>query len=321
MEKKKIEMNIAPIDNLFSTQEERDNANLEKVIDIKISEIDDFDKHPFKVNGNELDEMIESIKEKGILSPALVRKKENGRYEMISGHRRKKASELANLDTIPCIVRELSDDEATIIMVDSNLQREQVLPSERAFAYKLKMEALNHQGKRTDLTSCQVGTKLSTAKKIGKKLGDSERQVYRFIRLTHLLPKLLEYVDNSVLKEKEKLSIALSPAVEISFLTKEEQQCLLDYIDFNQITPSVEQAIKLRNMSANKVFTVEKMEALLDESKPNETPKLKISMNKLNHVLPRNLRNDREREEYIIKAVEWYDQYQKRQKEKKSHER
>lgn len=318
MKKKELEMKIAPIDNLFSTQEERDNANLEKVVDIKISEIDDFSKHPFKVNSDELDEMIESIKEKGILSPALVRKKENGRYEMISGHRRKKASELANLDTIPCIVRELSDDEAIIIMVDSNLQREIVLPSEKAFAYKMKLEAISHQGKET---SRQVGEKLLSVDLLGKKQGDSGRQVQRFIRLTYLLPKLLEYVDNSIIKNKAMPSIALSPAVEISFLRREEQQSVLDYIDFNQITPSVEQAIKLKEMSQKKLFTVEKMESLLDESKPNATPQLRISMNKLNHVLPRNLRNDREREEYVIKAVEWYDQYQKRQKAKQSHER
>lgn len=316
MEKTESRMRLPKVDSLFTTQEERDSFNLEKVVDISISDIDDFPNHPFKVIINdELREMSESIKEKGVLSPALVRKKANGKYEMISGHRRKKASELANLSTIPCIVRNLSDEEATIIMVDSNLQREKVLPSERAFAYKMKLEALNHQGKRNDLTSCQVGTKLPSAKELGQEYGDSERQVYRYIRLTYLIPKLLDYVDNYVIKDKDKVSIALSPAVEISYLTKEEQESLLDYIEMNEITPSQSQAIELKNMSQEKTFTVEKMEALLDEEKPNQTPTLKVSMNKLKNVLPRTLKNDREREEYVIKAVEFYDRYQKRVKE------
>lgn len=319
MEKTKLKINLKPLDDIFSTQEERDNANAEKVVKISIKDIDNFPNHPFNVEVN--DEMLESIKEKGVITPAIVRPKENGKYELISGHRRKKASEKLNLDTLPCIIRELTDDDATILMVDSNYQRERILPSEKAFAYKLKYDAMVHQGKRTDLTSCQVGTKLSTAAELGKEFGDSERTVFRFMRLTYLLPKLLEYVDNSVLKDKEVLSIALSPAVEISFLTKEEQKSLLDYIDFHQITPSQTQAIQLKDMSLDNVFTVEKMEALLNESKPNETPKLKVSMNRLNHVLPSTLKNDREREEYVIKAVEWYDKYQKRLKERNSQDR
>lgn len=322
MEKKKEKMYLPSIDDLFTTQKTRDEADLEKVVNIKLNDIDDFPEHPFKVIVNdELKDMAESIKEKGVLSPALVRKKEDGRYEMISGHRRKKASELANKDTIPCIVRELSDDEATIIMVDSNMQREKVLPSEKAFAYKMKIDALNHQGKRTDLTSCQVGTKLVSAKELSDEFGDSERQVYRYIRLTYLIPKLLEYVDNSIIKDKDKLSIALSPAVEISYLTKEEQQCLLDYIDFNQITPSQSQAIDLKEMSQNKTFTVKAMEDLLNEEKPNQTPTLRVSMNKLKNVLPSHLKNDREREDFVIKAVEWYDRYLKKVRERNDQDR
>jgi len=318
-------MHLPTLDDYFTTQEERDNAKLEKIININITDIDDFPEHPFKVIINdELKEMAESIKEKGVLSPALVRQKTDGRYEMISGHRRKKASELANKDTIPCIVRDLTDDEATIIMVDSNMQREKVLPSERAFAYKMKLEALNHQGKRNDLTSVEIAQKFQskTSRQIvAEQVGESEDKVRRYIRLTYLIPELLDYVDNSIIKDKDKLSIALSPAVEISYLTREEQQSLLDYIDFNQITPSQSQAISLKEMSQNKTFTVEKMEDLLNEEKPNQTPTLRVSMNKLRNVLPKELKNDREREDYVVKAVEFYDKYQKRMREKNSQER
>ncbi len=323
MEKKKEKMYLPSIDDLFTTQKTRDEADLEKVVNIKLNDIDDFPEHPFKVIVNdELKDMAESIKEKGVLSPALVRQKDDGRYEMISGHRRKKASELVNKDTIPCIVRDLTDDEATIIMVDSNMQREKVLPSEKAFAYKMKLDALSHQGKRTDLTSDQVGPKLSRSNEmLSNNVGESVSNIKRYIRLTYLIPELLDYVDNSIIKDKDKLSIALSPAVEISYLSKEEQQSLLDYIDFNQITPSQSQAISLKEMSQNKTFTVEKMEVLLNEEKPNQTPTLRVSMNKLRNVLPKELKNDREREDYVVKAVEFYDKYQKRMREKNSQER
>lgn len=325
MEERKSRMHLPTIDDFFTTEEERQSANLEKIRDIKISEIDDFPKHPFKIIiDDEMQNMVDSIKEKGILSPTLVRPKPDGRYEMISGHRRKKASEILELETIPCIVRELTDDEATIIMVDSNLQREILLPSEKAFAYKMKLDALNQQGKRNDLTCGQVGHKLKNIKsrdKLANEVSDSARKIQRYIRLTHLLPKLLEYVDNSVIKDTDKLKIALSPAVEISFLTKEEQKMLLDYIDINQLTPSYAQAIQLKEMSQNGKFTVEDMEKLLDMEKPNQIPKLPISMNRLKNVLPKELKNDREREDYVVKAVEFYDKYQKRMKEKYAKER
>ena len=206
-------------------------------------------------------------------------------------------------------------------MVDSNLQREKILPSEKAFAYKMKMDALSKQGIRTDLTSCPVGRKLSSAKILGNELGDSERQVYRFIRLTYLIPKLLEYVDNDVIKDKDRPSIALRPAVELSYLKEEDQQQLLDYIDFNMVTPSLAQAIKLREMSEKGTFNVDSMELLMEQEKPNQTPKLKVSMNRLSSVLPNNLKNDREREEYVIKAVEWYDRYLKHKQKERSQER
>ena len=212
-------MPLPKLDDLFTTEEERTNDKLEKVIDIKISDIDDFPDHPFKVIENEdMFNMRDSIKENGVLVPALVRQKPDGRYEMVSGHRRKYASQLANNETLPCIVRDLTDDEAVIIMVDSNLQREEILPSEKAFAYKMKLEALTHQGKRTDLTSAQVGEKLESkysVQLLAEEVGDSRSQIQRFIRLTALIPELLDLVD-----EKQ---IALSPAVELSFLKDEEQ--------------------------------------------------------------------------------------------------
>ena len=309
---KERKMYLPSVDDFFTTQEERDAEKLEKVVNISLSDIADFPKHPFKVDVNdEMQEMVESIKDKGVLVPAIVREKGNGKYEMVSGHRRKKASEILKLDTIPCIVRDLTDDEATIIMVDSNLQREKILPSERAYAYKLKMDAIKHQGKETSRP--MVG-KLETADIIGKDNQESGRQVQRYIRLTELVPELLKMVDNDVLGLTPK--IAFRPAVELSYLTKEEQGELVDIIDYNDCTPSLSQAINFKVLSQNKSLTVEKMEDIMSMEKPNQTPKLKVSMNRLKNVLPTSLRNDREREEYVIQAVEFYDKYQKKQREK-----
>ena len=317
MEKKENKMHLPSIDDIFTTQQERDEANLEKVVNISIKDIDDYPEHPFKVLVNdEMQEMVDSIKEKGVLVPAIVRQKADGRYEMISGHRRKKASELAELDTIPCIVRDLTDDEATIIMVDSNLQREKILPSEKAFAYKLKLEAMKHQGKET--LRPMVG-KLESADIIGQKNNDSGRQVQRYIRLTELIPELLQMVDNDVLKLSP--SMAFRPAVEISYLKKEEQTDLLDLIECYDCTPSLAQAIKLKNMSQNNTLTVDDMEEIMEESKPNQTPKLKVSMNKLNGILPETLKNDVERENYVIDACKWYKKYQIKLRERKEQER
>ncbi len=322
MEKRESRMHLPTLDDLFTTQEERDSVNLEKVVDIPLNEIDDFPEHPFKVEIEEKDDIVESIKQKGVLVPAIVRKKTDGRYEMVSGHRRRKASELLELNTLPCIVRDLSDDDATIIMVDSNLQRERILPSEKAFAYKMKLEAIKKQaGRPKKENSRQVVGNLESADILGMNNNESGRQVQRYIRLTNLIPQILDYVDNSIINDKELLSIALSPAVEISFLTPQEQKSLLDYMSFYGITPSYSQAIEMKKLSQNGEFTPEKMESIMAESKPNETPKLKVSMNRLSNVLPKTLRNDREREDYVIKAVEFYDKYQKRLKEKKSQER
>ena len=215
--------------DLFSTQEERDNAGRTFVIDLDPAEISDFPNHPFHVRmDEEMERLVESVRERGVLSPVLVRPMPDGGYQMVSGHRRKMAAELAELPTVSCIVRELTDDEAVIIMVDSNLQREQVLPSEKAYAYRMKLDAMKRQGQRTDLTLSPVATKLDSAAMLGKQSGESRDQVFRYIRLTNLIPELLDMVDNSVLKEKDKLQMALRPAVELSYLTEDEQKALLE---------------------------------------------------------------------------------------------
>ncbi|MBP3920898.1 MAG: ParB/RepB/Spo0J family partition protein [Bacilli bacterium] len=300
-------MPLPKLDDLFTTEEERKNADLEKIIDIDINNIDDFPEHPFKVIENdEMYNMSESIKENGVLVPVLVRPKDNGRYEMVSGHRRKFASQLANKETIPCIVRELTDDEAIIIMVDSNLQREEILPSEKAFAYKMKLEALSHQGKRSDLTSDQVGPKLERANQIlAGESNTSTSQIKRFIRLTKLIPELLELVDNK--------QIALSPAVELSFLTDEEQYAVLDCIECNISTPSHAQAIRLKNLSLEKKLTIDKIEDILSEEKPNQIPKIKFNADRIRNVLPKNI-EEKKIEDYVVNAIEYYSKHLQKQR-------
>ncbi|XCP84234.1 ParB/RepB/Spo0J family partition protein [Roseburia hominis] len=249
---REIKMPLPSAADLFSTQAERDEEKRESVQEISFAEISDFPNHPFKVrmDQNMLD-MVESIRQYGVLVPALVREKSEGGYEMIAGHRRKMASELADKQTIPCIVRNVSDDEAIIIMVDSNLQREEILPSEKAFAYKMKLDAMKRQGKRTDLTSTPLGQKLGkySVEILGESVGESKSQIQRFIRLTELIPPILELVDNTVLKDKEVLQIAMRPAVELSYLPKEEQQTLYDTMQLEDCTPSHAQAIKMRKFS------------------------------------------------------------------------
>lgn len=302
-------MPLPKLDDLFTTEEERTNDKLEKVIDIKISDIDDFPDHPFKVIENEdMFNMRDSIKENGVLVPALVRQKPDGRYEMVSGHRRKYASQLANNETLPCIVRDLTDDEAVIIMVDSNLQREEILPSEKAFAYKMKLEALTHQGKRTDLTSAQLGEKLESkysVQLLAEEVGDSRSQIQRFIRLTALIPELLDLVD-----EKQ---IALSPAVELSFLKDEEQYAVLDCIECNVATPSHAQAIRLKKMSQEGTLTTDEIEDILSEEKPNQIPKMKFNADRIRNVLPKNI-EEKKIEDFVVNAIEFYGKHLQRQK-------
>ena len=289
------------LDDMFTTQEQRDDEKREKVIDIKITDIDDFPKHPFKVLANEdMKNMIASVKEYGVLSPALVRQKSDGRYEMISGHRRKFASQCANLNTIPCIVRNLTDDEATILMIDSNLsQREKILPSERAFAYKMKLEAIKHQGRKECLTSTPLVEKLSS-EIIGSENNESREQVRRYIRLTYLNTELLDLVDNG--------TIAFRPAVELSYLKKDEQEILVDFIKYNQSTPSLEQAIKLKKLSQENLLDVDEMHDILSSLKPNQKSKLKFDRERLRTVLPKNIEENKI-EDYVVKSIEYYTKY------------
>lgn len=289
------------LDDMFTTQEQRDDAKREKVINIKITDIDDFPKHPFKVLANEdMKNMIASVKEYGVLSPTLVRQKSDGRYEMISGHRRKFASQCANLNTIPCIVRNLTDDEATILMIDSNLsQREKILPSERAFAYKMKLEAIKHQGRKECLTSTPLVEKLSS-EIIGSENNESREQVRRYIRLTYLNTELLDLVDNG--------TIAFRPAVELSYLKKDEQEILVDFIKYNQSTPSLEQAIKLKKLSQENLLDVDEMHDILSSLKPNQKSKLKFDRERLRTVLPKNIEENKI-EDYVVKSIEYYTKY------------
>ena len=305
MEKKETKMQIPKItlDDMFSTQEQRNNAQLEKVIDIKLNDIDEFPNHPFKViEDDEMIKMRDSIIERGVLLPAVVRQKEDGRYEMISGHRRKYASHLAGNETMPCIVRDLSDDEAVIVMVDSNMQREEILPSEKAFAYKMKLEAISHQGKST---SRQAVGKLESADIVGKDYNESGRQVQRYIRLTELIPELLEMVD-----EKK---IAFLPAIEISYLKEDEQYALLDCIEYNDCTPSHAQAIKLKKMSQDGTLEEDTIDDILSQEKANQIPKIKFNESRIRNVLPKNI-EDKKIEDYVVNALDYYGKYLQRQK-------
>jgi len=305
-----LNFNLPSVDDLFSTEEERAEAQLEKVVNLSPSEISDFPNHPFKVRMDAaMQEMTESVKQYGVLVPALVRPKRSGGYEMVAGHRRKKAADLAGLAEIPCIVRQLTDDEATIIMVDSNLQREQILPSEKAFAYKMKLDAMKRQGQRTDLTLSPVATKLDSAAQLGRQSGESRDQVFRFIRLTHLIPEILELVDNSVLKDQEMLQIAMRPAVELSYLRKEEQADLFAIMDEMDCTPSHAQAIKMRQMSEAKTgderLAKDALVSIMKEEKPNQKEQFKIPKEKISRFFAPGTPTQKI-EDTIVKALEFY---------------
>lgn len=292
------------IDDFFTTQEERDNMKKEKVEEIDISLLDTFKDHPFKVLDNEdFKKLTESVKDNGILEPIIVRKKENDRYEIISGHRRKKACELNGLKKIPCLIRDMSDDEATIFMVDSNMHREQILPSEKAYAYKLKLDAMKHQGIKDKSTSVPLGQKLSSRDLLSNDVSDSSSNIQRYVRLTELIPILLQYVDNAFLGEKPEM--ALRPAVEISYLTKDEQQMLAGSIEFYSCTPSHAQSIRLRKLSEEGKLDSDSIDEIMEEEKPNQIPKLKLNESKLREVLPSSITNDRI-EEFILKAIKHY---------------
>ncbi len=295
--------------DLFSTQEERDNAQRSYVIDLAPEQIGDFPNHPFHVRMDEsMMELAESVKQYGVLVPSLVRPLPDGGYQMVSGHRRKRAAELAALPVLPCIVRDLTDDEAVIIMVDSNLQRERVLPSEKAFAYKMKLDAMKRQGQRTDLTSVPLAQKSgskTSRQLLGEQVGESQDQVRRYIRLTKLIPELLDMVDHSVLKEPGKLQMALRPAVELSYLTVEEQSALLEAMVSEDRTPSHAQAIKMREFSEKGRLNPDVILSIMQEEKPNQVEQVKIARNRIDRFFPAGTPAQKI-EETIVKALELY---------------
>ena len=303
---KKVE--LASVDDLFSTEESRADAQRERVMEIPLSELHPFQNHPFKVKDDEaMMETADSIRQYGVLVPAIARPDPNGGYELVAGHRRHRASELAEKETMPVIVRDLDDDAATIIMVDSNLQRESLLPSERAFAYKMKLDAMKHQGARTDLTSAQVGPKLTAAAKIAENSPDSKSQIKRFIRLTELVPELMDMVD-----EKK---IAFNPAYELSFLKKEEQVDLLDAMDSEQATPSLSQAQRLKKFSQEGHLSIDVMRAIMSEEKKSELDKVTLTSDTLRKYFPKSYTPQR-MQETIIKLLEAWQRKRQRDQER-----
>ena len=296
---------LATVDDLFSTEESRTS---EKVVEIPLPDLHSFKNHPFKVRDDEaMMETADSVRQYGVLVPAIARPDPDGGYELIAGHRRRRASELAGKETMPVIVRDLDDDAATIIMVDSNLQREELLPSERAFAYKMKLEAMKHQGERTDLTSSQVGTKLRADEDLAQQVGQSRNQIQRYIRLTVLIPPLLDMVD-----EKK---IAFNPAYELSFLKPEEQQMLLETMDYEQATPSLSQAQRMKKFSQDGKLTEEVMLAIMSEEKKGEPDKVTLTGDMLRKYFPKSY-TPQKMQETIIKLLE---QWQRRRQQQ--HER
>ena len=304
---KKIE--LASVDDLFSTEEGRQDAKPEKIQEIPLSELHPFRNHPFKVKDDEaMMETADSIKQYGVLVPAIARPDPEGGYELVAGHRRRRASELAEKETMPVIIRDLDDDAATIIMVDSNLQRESLLPSERAFAYKMKLEAVKHQGARTDLTSRQVGEKSQTSiQKVADQAGESQRQVQRYIRLTELIPELMDMVD-----EKK---IALNPAYELSFLKKEEQVDLLDAMDSEQATPSLSQAQRLKKYSQEGHLTLDMMRVIMGEEKKSDLDRVTFTSDTLRKYFPKSYTPQR-MQETIIKLLEAWQKKRQRDQER-----
>lgn len=297
------------VDSLFTTQAEREEAQRETVREIPLTEISDFPNHPFKVRMDEsMMEMADSVKQYGVLVPGLVRPKPEGGYEMVAGHRRRMASELAGKVTLPCIVRDLTDEEATIIMVDSNLQREQILPSEKAFAYQMKLDAMKRQGQRTDLTCEPAAHKLSGKKSrdlLAEQVGESKDQIRRYIRLTHLIPGILDLVDNSVLKESGKLQMALRPAVELSYLPETEQQALLEIMESEDCTPSHAQTIKMRRFSEEGKLNPDVILSIMQEEKGNQVEQFKMPRERISKFFAPGTPAQK-MEDTIVKALELY---------------
>lgn len=311
MAKKKSDFTLPTLDSLFSTQQEREYEKLDKIRDIPLELIDDFPDHPYKVKDDEdMMQLAESIKERGVLTPAVLRQKDDGRYELVSGHRRKRACELAGLTTLRSEIKDLTRDEAIMYMVESNFQRTTILPSEKAFAYKMRLEAMNRQGKRSDLTSDPLGGKYAgkeSAEIVGRDNGDSQTQVRRYIRLTNLTPELLELVDEGKIK--------MRPAVELSYLSEAEQYDVLQEIEVNDCTPSHDQTIRMRKLSEKGELETEAITAIMTELKPNQQERIVLKADRVRKLIPDSVPLNKT-EEYICKAIEHYSKYLKNRSER-----
>jgi len=307
---RETKIELTAYDDLFQTDESREEAKLSKIRDIPISEIDEFPDHPFKVlMDGDMEQLVESIKRNGVMTPATVRLKEDGRYELISGHRRKKACEIAGLETLKCEVKDLTRDEAIIVMVESNLQRSVILPSEKAFAYKMRLEAMNRQGQRLDLTSTPMVSKSRSNEALADKVGESREQIRRFIRLTELVPEILQMVDER--------QIAFRPAVEISYLAEEQQYTLLEAMGYNDATPSLAQAIKMKKFSQDGKLTDEVIQSIMEEEKPNQKEKPAFRDERITKLIPKTVPRGQETD-FVVKALEFYNRHLQRNK---AHER
>ena len=307
---RETKIELTAYDDLFQTDESREEAKLSKIRDIPISEIDEFLDHPFKVlMDGDMEQLVESIKRNGVMTPATVRLKEDGRYELISGHRRKKACEIAGLETLKCEVKDLTRDEAIIVMVESNLQRSVILPSEKAFAYKMRLEAMNRQGQRLDLTSTPMVSKSRSNEALADKVGESREQIRRFIRLTELVPEILQMVDER--------QIAFRPAVEISYLAEEQQYTLLEAMGYNDATPSLAQAIKMKKFSQDGKLTDEVIQSIMEEEKPNQKEKPAFRDERITKLIPKSVPRGQETD-FVVKALEFYNRHLQRNK---AHER
>ena len=308
---RKSDFTLPTLDDLFSTQELRDDAKLSKIRDIPLELIDDFPDHPFKVRDDEdMIQLVESVKERGVITPATVRQKEDGRYELISGHRRKRACELAGFEALRCEVVDLDRDAATVLMVESNYQRSQILPSEKAFAYKMRLEAMKRQGQRSDLTLSPVGTKFDrSSEAITEETGDSRNQIHRYIRLTNLVQELLDLVDEGKIK--------MRPAVELSYLDVDSQRAVVDEIDLNQCTPSHDQTIRMRKFFTDGKLTPEVVSAIMGEEKPNQREKIVLRGDKVRSLIPKNIPVS-QTEDYVVKALEHYSRFLRQRAERDS---
>ena len=305
---KRTGIELTAYDDIFETDESRAEAALSKIRDIPLAEIDEFPDHPFKVLMDEdMEQLVDSIKRSGVMTPATVRMKENGRYELISGHRRKKACELAGLETLKCEVKELTRDEAIIVMVESNLQRTTILPSEKAFAYKMRLEAMNRQGQRSDLTSSPMGTKLRSDSELAEKVGESRNQIQRYIRLTELVPEILQMVDER--------QIAFRPAVELSYLTEGQQYTLLEAMEYSDATPSLAQAIKMKKFMQEGKLTNEVIQSIMQEEKPNQKEKPAFKDERITNLIPKSIPRGQETD-FVVKALEFYNRHLQRSKDR-----